>query len=371
MDVQITRPNQNWQYDPSKHGFSSGTFLKTISGTPAISSNKLRLNNSEISTLTAFSEGMFSFTLNIPTAPTAGDSRVFGITSSGNASVPVAVFTISGTTFSASVYDRVGTLVATKVCTWSSAWTAVDSIFSIRITERNVFFSVGTTIVARFDDGADIKQTTQLTTAPLYVAIDNNNSDSMDLVLVSVHATTKTDSVQAVSVVRADGSVDGTPVKVTAAVTRPNDTNTYAAGDAVTDSTSAPTIMTFASAARAANRSGSIVAARLIDSASVAVKGSFELWLFDTTVTPDNDNAVFTPTDAEVLTCIGVIPFTLSYVGDATVGSGGNCIYIGTLSEPINFTSVTGNLFGEIVVRNAYIPVAQEIFTVQLSIEQR
>ena len=159
--------------------------------------------------------------------------------------------------------------------------------------------------------------------------------------------------------------------RISVAMTRPSDTTAYAAGDAVTDSTSAPTVMTFTSAASAAGGKGEIVRALLVDSANVSTKASLELWLFNATVTPDNDNAVFTPTDAELATCIGVIPFTLSYIGDATSGAGGNAIYIGTLSEPIKFTSATGNLFGLLVVRNAYTPVSGEIFTVMLDIEQR
>lgn len=167
-------------------------------------------------------------------------------------------------------------------------------------------------------------------------------------------------------------SVKRTIKLINTTLTRPSDTTAYAAGDAVTDSTSAPTVITFSNAATATGNSGVIVRCEMIDSANVATKGSFELWLFDTTFTPDNDNAVFTPTDAELATCIGVIPLTLSYVGDATSGAGGNAMYIGTLSEPIDFvTTTTANLFGGLVVRNAYVPVSAEAFTVRLFVEQK
>lgn len=157
---------------------------------------------------------------------------------------------------------------------------------------------------------------------------------------------------------------------VNASFTRPNDTTTYAAGDAVTDSTSAPTVITFSSVSTATG-SSVITHMTLVDSANVSVKGSFELWLFDTTVTPDNDNSAFTPTDAELATCIGVVPFTLSYIGDANSGANGNALYVGTLTEPIEFVSATGNLFGVLVVRNAYIPVAQETFTFRMFVQKK
>lgn len=150
---------------------------------------------------------------------------------------------------------------------------------------------------------------------------------------------------------------------------RPSDTNVYAAGDVVANSTSAPVIMTFRGATLGEGSPSIIQHAVLIDSASVATKPDLELWLFDTTVTMDNDNAVFTPTDAELLTLIGVIPFPVGdfKVGDATVGAGGNSICEAkNLGLPFN-AAISGNdIFGILVVRNAYVPVSDEAFAVRL-----
>lgn len=175
--------------------------------------------------------------------------------------------------------------------------------------------------------------------------------------------------------IRAVGGVsDYKPIStmVKANFTRPSDTTAYAAGDAVTDSTSAPTIMTFDACARANAGSGVITHAVFQDSANQSTKGSFELWLFHTTVTPDNDNAVFTPTDAENRTFVGVIPFTLPYVGDATSGANGNAVYMGTVDRPLPFVCDSGddNLYGLLVVRSAYTPVSAERFDVTLFIDQ-
>lgn len=157
-----------------------------------------------------------------------------------------------------------------------------------------------------------------------------------------------------------------------ASFTRPANTTQYAAGEAVTDSTSAPTVITFSNVVSSNGGAGSIVKVLMVDSANAATKGSFELWLFDTTFTPDNDNAVFTPTDAELATLIDVIPLPSTFVGDATAGADGNAVYIGTLAEPIDFKCkpTSSNLFGALVVRNAYTPVSGESFTIRLFIEQ-
>jgi hypothetical protein len=161
-------------------------------------------------------------------------------------------------------------------------------------------------------------------------------------------------------------------VTVSANFTRPADTTAYAIGDAVTNSTSAPVILTFSSCARYAGGAGKIINAVMVDSAAQATKGQFELWLFDTTVAPDNDNAVFTPTDAECATLVGVLAFTTPFVGDATVGAGGNCVYVTTPSAPIPYkcSSSSKDLYGLVVARNAYTPVSGEVFTFRLFIDQ-
>lgn len=163
------------------------------------------------------------------------------------------------------------------------------------------------------------------------------------------------------------GEVGGRTRQITTTLTRPADTTAYAAGDAVTDSTSSPTVITFASAARVNNGSGTIIGATCVDSANQATKAQLELWLFDTTATPDNDNAAFTPTDAELLTIVGVIPFNVWYVGDATSGAGGNAVSVAAnLSLAYQCGAASTSLFGLVVVRNAYTPVSAEQFSIRL-----
>lgn len=158
---------------------------------------------------------------------------------------------------------------------------------------------------------------------------------------------------------------------ISATFTRPADTTAYAAGDVVANSTSAPVVMTFRGAARGTNAPSIIQHAILVSSASVATKPDLELWLFDTTIAIDNDNAVFTPTDAELLTLVGVIAFPVAdfKVGDATVGAGGNAVCeASNIGLPFNTTRDANDLFGVLVARNAYVPVSGEVFTVRLKL---
>lgn len=159
---------------------------------------------------------------------------------------------------------------------------------------------------------------------------------------------------------------------VSDSITRPANTTAYAAGDVVDASTAAG--LTFTAPARGETLGGYIVDALLVSSANKSTKGDFELWLFDTVPGSfDADNAVFTPTDAEMLTVIGIIQFTQSFVGDATADAAGNSVHQAKRTFlPLRFDTVTDDddLYGVLVVRNAYTPVSAEVFTIRLKIDR-
>lgn len=156
---------------------------------------------------------------------------------------------------------------------------------------------------------------------------------------------------------------------VTGSITRPADTSIYAAGDEISTSTSSPTIMTFSGCARANGGTGVILGATVIDSSAQTTKPQLELWLFDTTSTPNNDNAAFAPSDGVAETCIGVISLSTNYVGDPATS--GNIVFeSGPVSLPYVCGGSSSDLFGRIVVRNAYTPTSAEKFTVRLRLQQ-
>lgn len=170
------------------------------------------------------------------------------------------------------------------------------------------------------------------------------------------------------------GQTGGSGVHVSATLTRPANTTPYEPGDAVTNHLTTPAALTFNACGRISGGSGWITGAKLIDSANQTVKGSFEAWIFKSaSMAPDNDGAVFTPTDAELANLVCIIRFETPFVGDATAGAGGNCVYIGeVVNGPARF-KCDGNddLFAPgLVVRNAYTPVNAEEYTIILDIDQ-
>lgn len=152
--------------------------------------------------------------------------------------------------------------------------------------------------------------------------------------------------------------------------TRLNDTNAYAVGDTISENTSGATVWTFANCARFTGGSGIINKVTIVDGAYVTTTLQCELWLFNATVTADQDNAAFTPTDAELLTHVATIPINTAYIGDATSGIGGNVLLSSGVINMSFKCAADANLYGVLVARNAYVPVGLETFNIMLSIYQ-
>lgn len=146
--------------------------------------------------------------------------------------------------------------------------------------------------------------------------------------------------------------------------TRPADTTTYAVGDAVNNSTTAPTIMTFANAARQNAGGGVIQNVMLIMSTAATLVGDFDLMLFESSITMSNDNAAFSPSDADAKKCIAVIPLRGAVDGFKL---GLNVVFdSGPISRSFRTATGTKSIFGALVARNAYVPANAEEFTVRM-----
>lgn len=151
----------------------------------------------------------------------------------------------------------------------------------------------------------------------------------------------------------------------TASFTRPSDTTAYTIGDVVCNSTSSPTILTFTGMARANGGSGVIVGASLVLGSNPTTKPTYDLFLFDTSVTIDNDNSAFTPTDAEMLKCVAVISLSVPTVGDAS-GTTTNCVYFAIpMASYVCDASATA-LYGVLVSRNAVTPTSADTYNLRL-----
>jgi hypothetical protein len=120
----------------------------------------------------------------------------------------------------------------------------------------------------------------------------------------------------------------------------------YASGDYVGTSATA---MDFTPMARAAEGSGLVMGAMLVDDSAQTVP--CELWLFHTTPAGlPADNAAFTITDADALTCIGVIEFNTYYASALNSVSEGD---IRNGQAPFACDAGDQSIFGVLVSRGA------------------
>lgn len=165
----------------------------------------------------------------------------------------------------------------------------------------------------------------------------------------------------------------GQVVTPTAFFSRPNDTNTYTAGDVISNSTTtaASQYMTFVNAAPLGSTTACIQQATIAITANVAaLQPDLQLYLYDTTPPMQADNAAFAATNDQIrsLICIIAFPVASMVVTNTGVGAAGNII-CNVQGLVIPFTTVNGsNIYGHLVVRNAYVPVASTYFQVRLNV---
>lgn len=166
------------------------------------------------------------------------------------------------------------------------------------------------------------------------------------------------------------GAVGGNGVLVSTSFARPADGAAYAANDAVSNSTSAPTVLTFTNVARVAQGTGVIVKARLWTDQAANV-ARFRLHLYHTTPTPVNDNAQQTVLWANRSKKIGVVTFDAC----RTEGTGSDAAYSQRVSDgvslPLHFAcdAADRNIYGLLETLDAFTPTSGQNFFLELDAE--
>ena len=134
-------------------------------------------------------------------------------------------------------------------------------------------------------------------------------------------------------------------------------TPAYTAKDAVGG------LLTFSNAVRASGGTGRIEAIQIVDKGQQ--RADLDLVLFDRTFTAPTDNAVFAPTDAETLFCVGWIPVGAGNYADFSTNSVAAINNVG-LEFVLNGT----DLFGALVTRGTPTYTSTSDIVVTLTILQ-
>ncbi len=151
-----------------------------------------------------------------------------------------------------------------------------------------------------------------------------------------------------------------------ASFTRPSDTTAYAVNDAVSNSTSAPAILTFANAARVAGGSGYIVKAELCTD-QAACTAAFRLHLFTASVIPNNDNAPYPSLYTNRLSRVGYIDFpAVSQEGGGSTSA--FALWVGQLLYVCDAASTS--LYGLLETKSIFTPASAQNFTLSLGVDK-
>jgi hypothetical protein len=129
----------NFYYDPRRQGYDPSIW-KTTSGTPVVSGNNLVFNTAAAIGKADISRGEITFALIVPTAPTAGDDRYWGLGHTANFS-SLAVFKILDDGFFAYVYDNAGNYKSERI-DWDVAWNAAEVDYKIKYAPDGFHFYV-------------------------------------------------------------------------------------------------------------------------------------------------------------------------------------------------------------------------------------
>lgn len=149
------------------------------------------------------------------------------------------------------------------------------------------------------------------------------------------------------------------PVTIQTSFIRPANVTAYAAGDAVADAAAVAGGFTLAGMARVSGGGGIITDMLVTSDNDPATRLVGEVWLFNQSVTSIADNAAYAVSDAEILTCIGCIPFATFDAGNNSFSqvAGLNMLYNCVGSANLRFLMRT---------RNAYTPASGEAISVTL-----
>ena len=158
------------------------------------------------------------------------------------------------------------------------------------------------------------------------------------------------------------------PVRVSAAIyQRSAATTQYTAGDVIGDgdATLAAKPLAFEDVVDTPGGSGILASVTIAHSAAEATALLPELWLFSAPPTMVADNAAWTLTDADILNCVAVISFSSSFIGYI---SNNTFFQAGEICRPFVCPAGVRRLYGVLIARNAYTPLAGETFKVRLGV---
>jgi hypothetical protein len=163
--------------------------------------------------------------------------------------------------------------------------------------------------------------------------------------------------------------------RVSGTFTRPADTTAYTAGDAVNNSTTAPTLLTLSDVVNGLGGTGKIVEIMLVTNNATVTNGTFRVYIFNASYTPQADNAVATGVAGHASSLQGYADLPI-----LTADAAGSTSAVTRVNEkvaggddgvPMQFAcaATDNDLYALIVATGAYTPASGQSFTLSLVVE--
>lgn len=160
-------------YDFIIKGYSTTDF-KATTGTPAASGNNLRLTSAAVASYILYQYGQFEFSINVPTTPSAGEAKHWGLRAPATDNVGAIYFEIAGAVFRVVTKDSLGNTETTTV-TWTS-YENKQTLFKIFWENGLVHFSI---------DGTRVATHKTVPTFALPIRMVNGDADNTDVAYIS------------------------------------------------------------------------------------------------------------------------------------------------------------------------------------------
>lgn len=182
--ITVDRNNDHVLFNALVHQYNeSVTFWKTLSGTPTIASNKVRLTSASIASISSYLYFQARFVINLPVEPAASQNKFWGFAPFPGSNNGKIGFVIDGTTFKVVAYDDDANVVLEQVLTFDSSWDAADTVWEITVSQAGIYFGVNGTVLAKADVASySTRGSTnkRVSTFPGFIYILNGNADNMD-----------------------------------------------------------------------------------------------------------------------------------------------------------------------------------------------
>lgn len=171
-------PRSGFSYSVLQRGLDASLW-KILTATASVVANKIRITGGgEIASMTQFKYGVFRIALNVPTTPSIGEAKKWGLLLPGAPTIGAMYFEITGATFRAVSYDEDGTAQTTTLI-WGGE--ATEQVFEIEWEKEYVIFKRAGTAVATHQ--------TRVGNNPLPLYLINSDADSTDLGYITIKET--------------------------------------------------------------------------------------------------------------------------------------------------------------------------------------